>query len=62
MAETIFKVPPQCGHCSMSIPNRAQLMRTGVVGRGVVLPLRYAARPGISLSSFPIRRSACHRS
>ena len=39
MAAMIFKVPPQWGHCSMSISNarlssRAQLMRVGSEGGG----------------------------
>ena len=39
MAAMIFKVPPQCGHCSISISNtrlssRAQLMGAGAAGGG----------------------------
>ena len=39
MAAMIFKVPPHCGHCSMSISNtrlsnRAQLRRTGAEAGG----------------------------
>ena len=39
MAAMIFKVPPHCGQCSMSISNtrlssRAQLRRAGAAGWG----------------------------